>query len=163
MGKLRALMRAKDPAHIFFELGLIIKAADGIMEIIGALFLLYLNPVRLSNIVSMLTMHELSQDPDDLVANALIRLSRSFSISTQHFAVIYLVTHGAVKCLLVFLLLRKKFWAYPLTMAFLAVFIIYQLYHFFISGSLPLLLLSVFDAVMVWLTFLEYRKGKSAA
>ena len=63
----------KDIVHVSFEIGLLIKGIDGILEIAGGFLLLYLNPNRMVRLIAVLTQHELSEDPKDLVANAGIR------------------------------------------------------------------------------------------
>lgn len=154
-------IKNKDIVHISFEFGLILKGIDSLLEIIGGFLLLYLNPNRIGRLVTLLTWHELSEDPKDLVANALVQFSHSFSVSTQIFGVFYLISHGVIKCVLVFLLCRKKLWAYPLTIVSLFLFIAYQIYRYTIHASVSLLLLTIFDIVMIVLTFIEYRKIKS--
>lgn len=93
--------KKKDMVHVSFEIGLMMKGIDSILEIVGGFLLLYLNPNRMSRLITVLTQHELSEDPKDLIATALIHFSQSFSISVQTFGVFYLLSHGAVKCILV--------------------------------------------------------------
>ncbi len=157
---MKKLRESKDLVHIGFEIGLLMKGIDGILEIIGGILLLFLSPVRLNSIMRLLTQHELSDDPKDKVANLLLSYSHSFSISTQHFGVTYLLSHGLVKCLLIFLLWQKKLFAYPLTILSLLLFIAYQAYRYLYSQSAFLIVLSVLDIVMVVLTVLEYKKVK---
>lgn len=97
----------KDVVHISFEIGIFLKGIHGLIEIVSGAFLLLLNPYRLNWLTDFLTQHELSEDPKDWVANFLLTLSSSFSISTQHFAEFYLMSHGIIKCILVFLLWKK--------------------------------------------------------
>lgn len=91
----------KNIVHVSFEIGLLIKGIDGILEITGGFLLLYLNPNRMSHLIAVLTQHELSEDPKDLVANALIHFSHGFSISSQAFGVFYVISHGVIKCILI--------------------------------------------------------------
>lgn len=151
----------KNLAHISFEIGLLLKGIHGLMEIVGGSFLIFLSPTRMNWLTRFLTRHELSEDPKDIVANFLISLSNSFSISTQHFAVFYLISHGIIKCILVLLLLHKKLWAYPLTIITLILFITYQIYRYTLTQSVFLVVLTIFDAFMIALTYLEYKRIKS--
>ncbi len=151
----------KSIVHVSFEIGLLLKGIHGLMEIIGGVLLLFLNPDRLNWLTRFLTLHELSEDPKDRVANFLISLSSSFTISTQHFAVIYLISHGIIKFILILLLWRKKLWAYPLTIVSLILFIAYQVYRYTLTQSVFLILLTIFDAIMIALTFLEYKRIES--
>ena len=74
------------------------------------------------------------------------------------FGAVYLLAHGLVKVVLVAALLKNQLWAYPWTIAFLGVFIVYQLYRLSLKASVGLAVLTVFDAVIAWLTWREYRK-----
>lgn len=76
------------------------------------------------------------------------------------FAAVYLLLHGLVKVVLVAALLRNRLWAYPWTIAFLGVFIGYQLYRIALHPTLGLSALTVFDAFIVWLTWREFRKQR---
>jgi uncharacterized membrane protein len=152
----------KDIVHISFEIGLLLKGIDGLLEIIGGVLMLFLSPNRLNWLIRFFTQHELSEDPKDRVANLLITLSSSFSISTQQFAVFYLISHGIIKCILILLLWRRKLWAYPLTIVSLILFIAYQIYRYTLTQSVFLILLTVFDVVMIALTYLEYKNLKAS-
>jgi uncharacterized membrane protein len=68
-----------------------------------------------------------------------------------------------VKVVLVAALLKNQLWAYPWTIAFLGAFIVYQLYRLRLRPSVGLMALTIFDAVIVWLTYREYRKQLALA
>jgi len=72
-----------------------------------------------------------------------------------------LLLHGVVKVVLVAALLRDKIWAYPWMITFLIVFIVYQIYRMTFAFSIGLLGLTVFDVVVVWLTYREYGKQRA--
>ena len=74
------------------------------------------------------------------------------------FAAVYLLLHGIIKIVLVVALLRNQAWAYPSMIAFLLVFIVYQLYRLVLSPTLGLTVLTIFDALIVWLTWREWRR-----
>jgi len=153
-------IKSKDIFHMGFEIGLILKGINGLLEIVGGLLLLFLNPNRMDRLIVFMTQNELSKDPNDMVANTLISLGHSFSINPNYFGIYYLMTHGLIKCILIFLLWQKKIWAYSLAMIVLAIFITYQLYRYTMSPSAFLIALSVFDSIMIVLIFIEYRKIK---
>ncbi len=144
-----------------FRVSLILKGLDGILELIGGLLALFISPTQLSVIVRALTQHELSEDPNDFIANYLIHFANGLSVSASVFAAVYLLLHGAAKIVLVLAVLRDKLWAFPWMIAFLLVFIIYQVYEITISFSIALLLLTLFDLFVTWLTIVEYRKRRS--
>lgn len=150
--------KTNEIVHVGFEIGLLLKGIHGLVEIIGSVFLLFLTPNRLNLLTRFLTKHELSEDPRDIVANYLLHVSSSFSISIQHFAVFYLMSHGIIKLILILLLWKKKLWAYPLAILVLILFIAYQVYRYTLTQSAFLILLSIFDIIMIALTYLEYKR-----
>lgn len=158
MPKIKKFPTKSGLLHQSFEVGVWIKGIDGLLEILGGLLLFWVSPSRLSSMIVLLTQHELSEDPQDLLMNFLLKISHDFSISSQHFGIFYLLSHGITKCILVQFLLRKKSWAYPLTILFLILFIVYQLYRYSYSHSAWLILLTIFDILMIWLTWTEYRR-----
>ena len=149
-----------DLIHKSFEVAILLKGIDGVLEIIGGLLLLFLSPIRLNDLIILLTQHELSVDPKDLIANYMVHFASSFTTSTQYFAVYYLALHGIVKIVLVLLLWKRKIWAYPITIASLILFIIYQVYRYTIYHSVWLILLTIFDLIVIALTFIEYKRIK---
>jgi uncharacterized membrane protein len=88
----------------------------------------------------------------------MIAASKHYSISTQHFGMLYLLSHGGIKIVLVFLLWRKQIWAYPLAVVALVIFIFYQTIRWTTTHSVFLMALTVLDAVMIWLTIVEYQR-----
>lgn len=150
----------KGLVHVSFEIGLFFKGINGLMEILGGTFLLFLSQYRLNRLTHFLTHRRLFENHNNIVANSLITLGKSFSVNTQHFVVFYLMSHGILKCILIYLLWRKKLWAYPLTIVSLLLFIAYQLHRFTITHSVFLILLTIFDAAIILLTYLEYKRIK---
>jgi uncharacterized membrane protein len=139
-----------------FQVSLTLKGLDGVLELIGGVLLLTVTPQQIGLLGRILTQHELAEDPDDVIANAVLRFTSNLDISTSLFGAAYLLLHGLVKVVLVWAVLRDKLWAYPWMIAFLIVFIAYQSYRMIVSFSWGLLLLTLFDAFVVWLTWHEY-------
>jgi uncharacterized membrane protein len=155
--------RPRDLLDQTFEVGIILKGLDGLLEVIGGLLLLVVSPTTIDRVVTNLTQHELSEDPHDLVATHLLRTAHGLTGSAVLFGAVYLLAHGVVKVVLVAALLKNQLWAYPWTIAFLGAFIVYQLYRLRLRPSVGLMALTIFDAVIVWLTYREYRKQLALA
>lgn len=94
--------------HLAFEISIILKGISSIFEIIGGVLALLVTKSYIVSTVLSLTHEELSQDPNDAVAHYLINLSNNFSVTSQHFVALYLLSHGIIKLFLVIGLLRKK-------------------------------------------------------
>ena len=143
-----------------FEVSIIAKGLDGLAELIGGLLLLVVTPTTINNVATAITQHELSEDPHDLIATRLLHLSNGLTDSAVRFAAAYLLLHGVVKVVLVAALLRTKLWAYPWMIAFLVVFIAYQLYRIALTPTAWLIALTIFDAFVAWLTWREWLKQR---
>lgn len=137
-----------------FLISILLKGINAVLEIALGLLLLFTNLVN--DIVLALAENELIEDPSDFFARHL----ESFVLApqAQFLGGLYLIGHGLVKVFLVAGLLQKKMWAFPATIAVLSLFILYQMIRFASTHSIPLLLLSIFDAMVVWLVYHEYKR-----
>src|SRR5262245_88793 len=143
-----------------FEISLIVKGLDGLLELVGGLFLLVVSPATLSTFTVRITQHELSEDPHDFIATRVLHLGTGLTGSATHFAAAYLLLHGIVKVGLVVAVLRNQLWAYPCLIAFLLTFIGYQLYRIAIEPTAWLIALTIFDVFVAWLTWREWNKQR---
>jgi len=147
-----------------FKIGLVLKGLDGVLEIVGGILLLFLSPTTIAHLVRGLTAYELSEDPHDLIARSLLHTATHLTHGATLFGAIYLLSHGIAKVVLVALVLRDKLWAYPWLIGLLLAFIVYQLYRItVVNFSAGLTALTVFDALLVWLTWREYRSKRARA
>jgi len=144
-----------------FRISLLLKGLDGVLELIGGILLLLVTPAQIGDVARFLTQHELTQDPRDFVANSLLHMTANLSGSASLFGAVYLLLHGVVKIVLVWAVLKEKLWAYPWMIAFLLLFIVYQLYRISVSFSWGMVLLTAFDIFIVWITWREYRMRRS--
>jgi len=144
-----------------FDLTLVLKGLDGLLELVGGILLIVISPTTINHLAQQLTQHELSQDPNDFIAHRLLRLTANLH-NTQLFGALYLLTHGSVKIIIVIGLFRRQRWAYPVAFVFLGGFVIYQVYRLTYAPSAGLAVLTAFDLLIIWLTWREYRRMKAA-
>jgi uncharacterized membrane protein len=144
-----------------FRVSITLKGLHALLETIGGIALLIINPQRLNRFLLTVLHQELSKDPRDFIATHLVRAYQSFVSGGKHFASVYLVSHGVVKLVLVVALFWNKLWAYPLMIIVLAAFVCYQLYRFALTHSLVMVLLTLFDLLVIVLTWLEYGKQRA--
>jgi uncharacterized membrane protein len=144
-----------------FRVSITLKGLHALLETIGGIALLMIDPQTLNRFALTVLHEELSEDPRDFIGTHLVRTYQSFVNGGKHFASLYLLSHGVVKLMLVVALFRNKLWAYPLMIILLAAFVCYQLYRFALTHSLAMILLTLFDLVVILLTWLEYGKQRS--
>lgn len=155
-------MNAKFILHETFRAGILMKGIDGLLEMTGGTLLWFIKPSAMSAFIQVLCQHELSRDPHDFIAADLLHISERLAHSDPLFASIFLLSHGFVKVLLAVVLWLGELWAYPVAMVVFSAFIAYQIYRYTHTHSIGLLVLTVFDVGIVWLTWNEYRARKSA-
>lgn len=143
--------------HQLFLLSVILKGIDAMIEVIGGLALAFVGQRQILMLVGWLTRGELVEDPHDFVANALLHFAQTFSIGSKTFYTYYLASHGAIKLVMVAGLLANRRWAYPFGLVVMGIFIAYQVYEYARTFSIGMLLLTLFDMIVVWLIWREYR------
>jgi uncharacterized membrane protein len=144
-----------------FQTGITVKGIDGVLEVLGGMLLWLIHPSAMNAIVRAFTQHALSRDPQDFVAVHLLRASEILVNGNRLFASLYLLSHGATKIVLVVALWMNALWAYPLTIFVFAAFSAYQMYQYSHTHSIAMLLLTIFDVVLICLTWLEWRKREA--
>jgi uncharacterized membrane protein len=154
------LFRPRNWLDRLFEIGIIGKGIDGAAELVGGLLLLLMTPSRIHHLVASLTQGELSEDPHDVIASYLLHTANGLTGQAVLFGAIYLLAHGTIKVILVIALLLNRLWAYPWMILVLVVFIGYQLYRIVLNPTAGLIAITVFDAVVLALTWREYRQQR---
>jgi uncharacterized membrane protein len=140
----------------FFRISLVFKGAFSVLEFVGGLLAYFISQQFLLNFVTAVTQEELTEDPRDFIAHYLVESAGQLSVSSQHFAALYLISHGIIKSWLIVGLLRNKLWYYPIAIVVFILFVAYQIFRFQITHSISLLAITAVDAVVIVLTWHEY-------
>jgi uncharacterized membrane protein len=150
----------KDTLDNFFEIGILLKLLDGIIQTVSGFILLVIRPEHISQWAHYLTSSELSEDPHDFFASHIAHWANNFSEKAAVFAGIYLLAHGLIKIILVFEVMRNHLWAYLALIIVTAGFVVYQVYHLFEKPTFGFVLLTALDLAVIYLTAREYSKQK---
>ena len=143
--------------HQIFVASVLFKGAHALVEMIGGVALYLISTEAIVATINRFSRDQLIEDPDDWIGTHLLQFSRTFSVEEHHFYAFYLLSHGIIKSILVIGLLREKLWAYPASFAVFGAFIAYQLYRYSFTHDFGLILLSIFDAFVIYLAVHEYR------
>ncbi len=150
-------------AHRAFRATLLLKGMFSAAEIVAGALFYFFDTAAIRTFIHWLTAQELTEDPSDIIARALIASTDRLSLDLQNFYAIYLVAHGALKLAVVVLLARGYLWAYPLAVAVLTGFIAYQIHRYLSEPALSLILLCLLDVAIIVLTLIEYRRAMTSA
>jgi len=144
-----------------FKTALYLKGLDGLLETLGGILLLLISPAQVNRWAARLTQGELSQDPHDLIANHILKSAHHLTGASLAFGAVYLLSHGILKIVLVVEVLRNHLWAYVALIVVTALFVVYQLYRLTSKFSIGLILLTLLDLLIIYLTQKEYRKHQA--
>jgi uncharacterized membrane protein len=147
--------------HRLFEVSVTLKGLHALVELIAGAAILALRPVAVSNFALDLAQREQAQGAPGFIAAFLRAVSLGVQHGGQHFAGIYLLAVGLINVGLVIGLLTGALWSFPAALAALALLMTYQLYRYTHTHALALILLTLFDAVVWWLVWHEYRVLRS--
>ncbi|MGA8145826.1 MAG: DUF2127 domain-containing protein [Candidatus Acidiferrales bacterium] len=144
-----------------FHTGIAIKGFDSLLECIGGVLIWFIKPSAMNGIVRFAAMHNLPGKYDEKLVAELLHTTQMLANGGKIFASIYLITHGLSKVLLIIALWLNKLWAYPLTIVVFTVFCAYQMHRYTRTHSIWLVLLTIFDLLLIYLTWREYLQKKS--
>ncbi len=158
--KLHQLLYSK-LAHRLFWIGIFLKGADGILEVVGGFVLLSIGRGTITHIMYILLQPEFAEDPNDWLATHLLSWALHLSVGMKLFATVYLLVHGIVKLVIVVAIWLNQLWAYWLAGIVFSLFVVYQLGHFAYSHSLAMLVLTVVDLIIIALLPPEHQRLKT--
>ena len=145
---------------IGFYGGLAIKAINALLEFIGGLLLMLISNERLDQIIQLIALPVLREEPNHTLMNYLVIISQSFSSSTQNTVAIFMLLHGMTKLAVIWPLWKKKLWAYPPAVVVFGLFVAYEIYCYMQSPSVLLPILIIIDAAIIVMIILEYKHLK---
>ena len=144
-----------------FRAAITIKGVDALLEALGGALLWFLHPSAMNAMLRIVSQHELSHDPHDFIAMHVLHASARLLSGNKSFAALYLLSHGLTKVVLIVGLWMNELWAYPLTIFVFALFCVYQMYRFSHTHAISLVLLTIFDLLLIYLTWAEWREEKA--
>lgn len=146
--------------HELFDVGIILKGAHAIIEIMSGIFAYFVSQNFIISVVEKLTSGEISEDPTDFFVRYIVNLTHNFSAGSKEFVALYLFSHGIINLFLVVALLNRKIWAYPTSIIILSLFNLYSIYRYLYHPSFLLVALTTFNFIIIWLIVLEYKRLK---
>jgi uncharacterized membrane protein len=136
---------------------MVAKGIDGAAELIAAVVLLLVPGTTVHRLVADVLARDLLGSVDGWLARHVATATDEFAVGNRTFAVVYLGLHGVVKLALVLALLRKWLLAYPVAIAVLGAFVVYEVYRATQTGSILLPVLAALDIAIIVVIVREYR------
>ena len=139
---------------ILFRIGLLVKGVDAVFEVVGGILLTM--PTKLARYLLVLSQHELYRH-HQVLSGRLDRLADTVQAHPHLGAAVYLIAHGAAKIILIAAIVRGKRWGYTGLMGVLSLFTLLEAGRAIADHEVLTGLLALFDAVVVVLTYKEYK------
>src|SRR5215472_6406917 len=116
--------RHKSGTDRAFAVAIAIKGIDGGLQFLGALLLMVIPPTLITGAANMIITRDLLGDPNGTLSTHLAEAANHFANgSSRWFAIFYLLAHGVIKLILVWALVRKVMWMFPVSVVVLAGFV----------------------------------------
>ncbi|MEK7161046.1 MAG: DUF2127 domain-containing protein [Patescibacteria group bacterium] len=155
------LFSIKDKDNIYgllFRVGLWWRILYGFLRLALGFILLRLIGTPLADIFYKVMSHELIEDPTDFLIQTVSPFLRHWSFTVTYFLAGYLIFWGIIDILLSINLLKRKPWAFPVSIYLIGIFVLYEIYRFSYTYSLGLAYIIVVDLILLWLIKREQRK-----
>ena len=140
-----------------FKIGVLIKSVQGFLEIVAGVLLLFVNTHSIIANIKECAHEELIENSHDIISTFLSYVSQHIFFDVTYFIIIYLLSHGLIKLFLIIGLIHKKLWAYYAFIWILSAFSLYEIYRYSITHSQILLIFTLFDVLLIYLTWLESK------
>jgi len=144
-------------SETLFRIGMQWRIAYGFCRIILAAILLDLIGWNSSDIFVALMRHEIIEDPNDFLFSLASSFFLHFSFTITYFLPAYLFFWGIVDIFLSTQVLRKKLWAFPISITLIILFVLYEIYRISHTHSLILGCIILIDIALIVLIGKEYR------
>jgi uncharacterized membrane protein len=141
----------------WFVISVFLKGVISAFEMLVGILVLVIPPQAVIGFLIDMSEDALADNPDSFLAVHSLEALQHLPPLAQGFIAVYLFSRGFLKLLLVVALLRNQLWAYPAAIGVLGLFVCYQAYEVVKHHSPIVLLLSVFDLIVMWFIWREYR------
>lgn len=142
-----------------FRVAIALKGIDGGLQLLGALLLAVIPPTLITGAANTIITRDLLGDPNGKLATHLATAAGNFANgNTRWFAIGYLLAHGIIKLALVWALVKRVMWAFPVAVVVLAAFVVYEVWRAVHTHSIALPIFAAIDVVIIVLVIREYLK-----
>jgi uncharacterized membrane protein len=154
---------AKTRKSIFkktFNVALVIKAIDGILEVISGALTAFVSNSSLNVFLESIRQGVASSHESGLLDKGILALEKDLNLRSQSILGSFLLSHGIIKIIIVYYVLKGRLWAYPAAIIVFSLFTVIQAIQLISGFSITVAALTIFDILVVILTSIEYREIK---
>ena len=147
---------------LYFHISVLIKGLISLAEILVGTLALFIPLSYVTGLATKFAESELSEGAlnfnlTNLFASHVISYVHGIPAISSTFLAVYLLSRGLIKVVLIYAMLKNKLSAYPISLIVLGLFVSYQMYQILISFSGTILALTIFDLIVMWFIWAEYK------
>lgn len=132
----------------------------GVLQVVVAI-VLYLGALQyLPSFAQWLVQNELAENPNDYIALKILQITGSAPATGAPFYTTYFAAHGLLHIAVVAALLSGARWANHAAVTVLSLFVIYQVIEWMSVGGFMLIVLTIIDLAVIYLTVREHRRTR---
>lgn len=140
-----------------FHFSMLWKIFYGAVRVVLGFILLKLIGTPFTELFYSVMSYEVTEDPTDALFQFIQRILEDNSFTVTYFVAAYLLFWGTIDILFSVLLLKHKLWAFPMSMALMGLFILYEIYRVIHTKSAILLGLIILGIGILYLIYNEYE------
>lgn len=141
----------------FFLGSVLLKGAISLAEIVAGLLFFFVTPQEVVDFILSITQVVLPNTLHSMTEVILIAVGHELTIVSATVIGLYLLSRGLIKFLLIWAMLKNILWAYPWSLVVLGLFVLSQLYQIAMTQSLLIIGVTLFDLVVMYFIWREYR------
>ncbi|MFT6676025.1 MAG: putative membrane protein [Sulfitobacter sp.] len=149
--------------HRLFLATIVAKGILGIIQVLTAAILYMGLLEHLPSFAQWLVQNELAENPNDYIALKILQIAGTLPTVGYGFYVTYFAAHGLLHVAVVAALLSGARWANHAAVIVLLLFVVYQTVEWFSVGGYMLIVLTVIDLAVVYLTIREHQQSISGS
>jgi uncharacterized membrane protein len=138
-----------------------LKGIISVAEIVAGIVIFFIAPTFILHAITQIAHSGIVGSPTGVIASQLLKAIDEFTHGTQIFIALYLFSRGLIKTIIIAALFKNKLWAYPAALVVLGLFVLYQAYQILTTHSLLLIGVTIFDLIVMFFIWEEYRVVES--
>lgn len=143
-----------------FLIGMWWRMGYGALRILFGLAFLKVVGVSLLDLITSFMSHELIEDPKDILYMFIKHHLTDHALYVSYFLALYFIFWGVIDIVLSYNLIRRKLWAFPLSLTLIALFVVYEIIRFSHTHSIVLLWIIFVDILIFGLIWKKYKDLK---
>ncbi|MEV5538022.1 DUF2127 domain-containing protein [Saccharopolyspora shandongensis] len=139
-----------------FRVAVLLKGLDGAVQLVAGVLLIFVSPSTITRLAHAVVTRDLLGPPAGPLAGHFEEALQHFAGGSRTFVITYLIAHGVIKIGLVIGLLRKIMPLYPVAMAALGLFVVFEVLRAVQTKSVVLPFFAALDVAIIVLVLREY-------